>query len=253
MVFGVRFYIINIRGGDVLILESHIKVDTQEVSTDYRRSFIHLIKEAYKATEYEGLVLSEERLPKPYTFSVVFKGTRDITSERITFSGDLVFRFSTAIPMMIGYLYNYLKSKSFVSLFGSRVLEKRFNLPMESKIPSEKVEFKILGAAVFSKEGGKLVTSLDEDIEEALNHALQVKMNYARKLLKDIPAFLPVKVLGKALKYTRVRHYGGMLDAFRGHLLLEGDKQVLDFLAKSGIGVRTGQGFGMVKVVRGWS
>ena len=235
-----------------MVLEVYLKISTQAVSSDYRRSFMHLIKEASKGTEYEDIVLSEERVPKPYTFSVVFNDVKSITSERIDFSGELAFRFSSAIFPMVGYLYNYMKSQSFISIFGSEILEKRFNLVQNKRISSRKVEFKILGAAVFTKKNGDLINSPD-DLEESMNYSLQAKMEYLRKLSENVPAFSPIKVLGKAVKYTRVRHYGGMLDAFRGHLLLEGDPKVLEFAAQIGIGVRTGQGFGMVKVVREWS
>lgn len=214
---------------------------------------MHVIKEAFRGTEYEDIVLSEERIPKPYTFSVVFGNVKSITSERIEFSGELVFKFSTVIPPMVGHLYNHLKSRNFSYIFGSEILEKRFDLPSSKKISSEKVEYKILGAAVFTKKDGVSLDSLDESFEESINHILEVRMNYVKSFSKDIPAFSPIRVLGKALKYTRVRHYGGMLDAFRGYLLLEGKPDVLEFIAQAGIGVRTGQGFGMVKVVREWN
>ncbi len=235
-----------------MILEACLKISTQTVSSDYRRSFIHSIKEAFKNTEYRGIVLSEERAFKPYTFSVVFKSVKNITSEQIDFSGELAFRFSSIIFPMTGYLYNYMKSQNFVTIFGSEILEKRFKLVQNKRISSRKVEFKILGAAVFTKKNGGMI-NLPDDLEESMNYSLQAKMEYLRKLSENVPAFSPIKVLGKAVKYTRVRHYGGMLDAFRGHLLLEGDPKVLEFAAQVGIGVRTGQGFGMVKVVREWS
>ncbi len=53
-----------------------------------------------------------------------------------------------------------------------------------------------------------------------------------------------------SIKETVVKHYGAYLRGFRGFFWLEGDEEILQFVYDFGLGVRIGQGFGMIEVIK---
>lgn len=231
------------------------KDNSQEVfPVDYRRIFMSVLKRVYEGTPFEEIVLSHDRIPKPYVFSVGFRRIKEISGDSIMFESPVFFNFSSSIPQMIGYLYNHIdRIKSFFK--GTEIL---VDLPIPKMITSEKVNFKILGSAVLtrSEKDRYYLNPEDDDFEEALNHSLKVRLD----LLKDIfekfgvkaPGFKPVNIVSKDLKKVPVKHYVGVLEAFSGTITLSGNPNILNFLYENGLGVRTGQGFGMLKVVKEW-
>ena len=56
------------------------------------------------------------------------------------------------------------------------------------------------------------------------------------------------KFVAENLREEFIRHYGGYLRGFIGTFKLEADFEILDFVYKYGMGLRTGQGFGYLEV-----
>jgi len=224
--------------------------------SDYRRLFISLIKSIYRNSPFEDMVFSHERIPKPYVFSVGFKKIKSVSSESISFEPPIYFNFSSRIPQMISYVYNYFKSNS--GIFGQNEVFTEISLPAPEIITSDTVTFKILGSAVLTRANTEeyYVEPEDEDFEDSLNYSLKVKMellgNYYGRFGIKSPQFAPMKVADKSLKRTLVKHYDGFIEAFSGTLTLSSTPEMLNFVYDCGLGVRTGQGFGMVKVVKKW-
>jgi len=222
---------------------------------DYRRIFMSLLKQVYKRTPFEEIVNSHDRIPKPYVFSVGFNKIKDISGDSIIFESPIFFNFSSSIPQMVGYLYNYIVSQDSI-MNGLKVAG--VDLPVPKIITSKTVTFKIMGSAVLTRaeKDRYYVLPEDNDFEEALNHSIQVRLNLSRELFETfgvrIPNFKPVKVVNKNLRKVPAKHYGGYIEAFSGTITLDGDPDVLSFLHENGLGVRTGQGVGMLKVVREW-
>ncbi|MCD6552067.1 CRISPR-associated endoribonuclease Cas6 [Thermotoga sp.] len=222
---------------------------------DYRRIFMSLLKQAYECTPFEEIVNSHDRIPKPYVFSVGFNRIKEISGDSIIFESPVFFNFSSSIPQMVGYLYNYIISQTSI-VNGSKVAG--VNLPVPKVITSKTVTFKIMGSAVLTRSETEryYVSPEDDDFEEALNYSLQVRLNllkgFFEKFSVKVPDFKPVRVVNKNLKKVPVKHYGGYIEAFSGTITLDGSPDILNFLYENGMGVRTGQGFGMLKVVKEW-
>ncbi|WP_334100722.1 CRISPR-associated endoribonuclease Cas6 [Thermotoga petrophila] len=221
---------------------------------DYRRIFMSVLKRVYEGTPFEEIVLSHDRVPKPYVFSVGFKRIKEISGDSIMFESPVFFNFSSSIPQMVGYMYNHLgRIKSFF-----KDAEISVDLPVPITITSEIVTFKILGSAVLTRPETEkyYVNPEDDDFEEALNHSLKVRLDLLKDLLEKfgvkVPKFEPVSIVNKNLKKVPVKHYGGFIEAFSGTVTLSGNPDILNFLYENGLGVRTGQGFGMLKVVKEW-
>jgi len=237
-----------------LILNAKIFIERGKIPSDYRRYFISLLKAAFQGTEFEDIVLSRERIPKPYTFSVGFSRIVRQNIDSLEFESPVFFNFSTPIHTMIAHLYNHVKNLP--TLFSKEVKEIQIHLPPPVTIKSREMVFKIMGCAVLTRnyrEGEVYVHPEDDDFEEAFNHSLKIRLEYFREKFSHFghfPKFSLVKVLTKNLEKTVIKHYGGVLEGFRGTLKLQGDPKILNFLVEAGIGIRTGQGFGMVKVVK---
>lgn len=229
---------------------------TRQFPADYRRFFMSLIKSAFTETPFEDIVTSHERLPKPYTFSVGFHNLKSVNAEIVEYEGPMYFNFSSPIPQMVGYLYNYLRGDP-SGFFKGASLD--MELPPHEVIKSRVVSFKILGSAVLTRANFEsyFVKPEDPDFEEALNHSLKVRIEHLKELLREFglrePSFSPVAVVEKNLKPVVVKHYDGFVNAFTGTITLQGEPDVLNFIRDCGLGVRTGQGFGMVRVVKQWT
>ncbi len=232
-------------------ISSEIFLRADEIASDYRRHFIHFLKECFKNTEFENIVLEGDGLPKPYTFSVGFFRILSISSETIRFENPLFFDFSTALDTMISHIYNCLRKLPGSKLLGKTVENVRMNLPVPVKISEDVVKFKSIGHMVLTKRGNE-VPKTKEEIEDALNHSLAFKIKAFREfgIGVNLPEMCKIRVLDHDLKESLVRHYGGFVKAFRGILELSSSPEVLQFLHEAGVGFRTGQGFGMVKVVK---
>ena len=67
------------------------------------------------------------------------------------------------------------------------------------------------------------------------------------KILKLSPVIS--KNFETSIKETIVKHYEGFVRGFRGVFWLEGEPEILQFIYDCGLGVRTGQGFGLLEIL----
>jgi len=232
----------------------YFRQPTNVIPSDYRRGFISLLKMIYKDTEFSDIVISDNRKFKPYVFSVGFNKILRINSMQIEFSGPLHFNFSSGLHTMIGHLYNRIKNIK--ALLGNEIEEIKANLPPPVTFSSSTASFKTLGVAVLTRKNREnpFVLPGDPDFLDAINHYLKVKMESLSDVCFrfgiKVPPFKPVRIINSSLHSTRVRHYDGFIQGFRGIITLHGYPEVLYFIHEFGLGVRTSQGFGMVKVVK---
>ena len=232
-------------------LNADLFLNTNQISADYRRIFIHILKETFKGSEYETLVLQDDlRLAKPYTFSIGFSKIVTITSEKIMFQSPIYFDFSTPIHPMLSHLYNYLQVLEGKSVGPLRIDRVELFLPVPRKVHSQIVTLRTVGHMV-------LPVKEENDYEEAIKFSLKVKRKVLQDFFNEYVTFSEgdledLRVLDVNLKSYLVKHYGGFVRTFRGTITLSAPKNVLNFILESGLGIRTGQGFGTVKVVREW-
>ena len=233
-------------------LNASFFLNVTEFSADYRRIFIHVLKEAFKGTEFEPLVLNEKRISKPYTFSVGFSKIKKVSSEKIIFKNPVYFDFSTPLHTMIAHLYNYIFSLNKRDIADLKITQLSLFLPPPRGITSSTVTFKTVGHMVLPKKEDK-----DMDFEESVKFSLLAKLKVLHEMF---PSFVRIsedeinllRILSHKLESSRVRHYGGFIATCRGYITISAPPSVLNFILETGLGIRTGQGFGMVKVVREW-
>lgn len=224
-------------------------------------------------------------ITKPFSFCVLMPKNRQIRREKFSVDNDFyvedtVFYFdendhlsmilSSWDPKNLINLYNGLLSlKTFPFNNEINMQIERILLINEKKIEKETVSFKTLSPVLIEDKNDKpilpdclesLVTtgSMESNnrFEEHFNavHDRILKDLRGRGLKREIK-FLPEKIKKQVVKHTLkgFREKTGKpfmtLTCFEGFFKLAGDPEDLQMLYQIGIGLRTGQGFGMVEVV----
>ncbi len=244
---------------------------------DYRNYFMSFLKSVFtKAGVLESFY--EEKRTKPFVFSVWLGDKFEIEGERIH-SGDRIYLlFSTGEPSILTYFYNgviSIKERNENILLGRTKLQiKNITLQPLRRIKDKKILCKTKGISVLtnpeaSARNFKNWYIIPTDDIELFNKVLKKRTNerYERirgkkgnfgielKPLTDDEFFILKSLqkerrnFEKPINETIVKHYGAYLRGFRGFFFLERDKEILQFVYDYGLGVRTGQGFGMIELL----
>ncbi|BCB96816.1 CRISPR-associated endoribonuclease Cas6 [Dissulfurispira thermophila] len=248
----------------------------------YRHRFMSLIKESlsisdavYKESLYPVRNSEKSKIPKPFCFSVSMPSGRTTKKEKIIIDEgveieDAVFHFpqNSSLSFYISSydyefmvcLYNgLLEIKDFD--FGNGItlkLERVFMLN-EGKIKMDEVIFRTNSPILIEDKEGHPILPSASKIEHFNEHINAIH----NRILKDIRGeglkremeFEPLKIRKQVVKHTLkgFREKTGKpymtLTCFEGCFRLKGDPRDLQMLYQIGIGLRTGQGFGMVEVV----
>ncbi len=263
-----------------------LKIDffTGKLPVIYRHRFMALIKEAlnesdssYRERLYPDKNSVHSKVAKPFCFNVSMPSGRTAKKENIIIDEDveiedtvfhfpdnnrLFFYISSSDFEFITNLYNgLLKIKEFK--FNDEItlkLGKAFLLN-EKKIEGDEVVLKTNAPILIEDKVGKPMLPFADSLQAFNNHFNAIH----DRILKDIRGeglyreieFIPVnpvKLKKQVVKHTLkgFREKTGKpfmtLTCFEGCFKLKGDQRDLQMLYQIGIGLRTGQGFGMVEI-----
>ncbi|NWF52836.1 MAG: CRISPR-associated endoribonuclease Cas6 [Nitrospirae bacterium] len=250
----------------------------------YRHRFMALIKEAleksdadYKESLYPDKNSEHSKVAKPFCFSVSMPSGKTAKKEKIVIDEgveieDTVFYFpqgkslsfyvSSCDYQFMMCLYNgLLEIKAFDFGNGITLRLDRVFMLNEKKINGDEVVFKTNSPILIEDKDGKPLLPADSEISKSIFnehfnaiHDRIVKDIRGEGLYRDME-FVPVKLKKQVVKHTLkgFREKTGKpymtLTCFEGCFKLKGDPRDLQMLYQIGIGLRTGQGFGMVEVV----
>ncbi|WP_338834065.1 hypothetical protein MHLNE_04350 [Moorella humiferrea] len=219
---------------------------------DFRRYFISLLKQVLDGTEVAERFSVEQPGFSPYVFSVSFKRLVDWDKEkqRFTVLPPVLMEISTGIPSVMTAIANGV-----LRLYGKPVVlglkVDAFSVLPLTLLTNEMAVFKIKGHAVLRGKDGylDLSESTTAEIEEAINAHLFKRLEFLSSIYVPSGAVSPVSVVSELSSYRKgvCAHYGGMITTVQGRMALQGSPASLQFLYDFGIGVRTGQGFGMLE------
>lgn len=230
-----------------------------------------------------------KEITKPFTFCVQMPKNRQIRKEKFSVDidfhvEDTVFYFdenehlsmilSTCDPKNLINIYNGLLSLETFQFNDEIILHiDRFFLMNEKKIDSDTVMFKTLSPILIEDKNDRPILPIciiNRDMVSFGNFVDTDESNFEfhfnavhDRILKDIRGrglkreikFLPGKLKKQVVKHTlkgfreKTRKPYMTLTCFEGSFKLIGDPEDLQILYSIGIGLRTGQGFGMVEVV----
>jgi CRISPR-associated endoribonuclease Cas6 len=247
------------------ILESKENIN---LYLDYRRYFISFIKKVFKSTNLFKEIYNEKTY-KPFVFSTYFENNFKIenSNKTINASNRVSFLFSSGDPVIITNFYNGLITlkntlkNQFLSIGNLSLQIKSVKLLNYKKINSNKVIFRTLGICVFTnpeanKKEFQNFYILPSDNIEKFNEILLKTTNDKYNFLMNNSNFYRIKLNliqkdgEESIKEVLVKHYDGYIRGFRGTFELQGDKEILQFVYDYGLGVRTGQGFGLLEIVK---
>jgi CRISPR-associated endoribonuclease Cas6 len=256
-----------------------ITFHTERLPIIYRHRFMALIKEALaiSSLEYKSFLYPEKdseisKRTKPFSFAVLLPKDKKITRGKIKIDEDyeiedvifeipneskLSFVVSSPDYFFIIGLYNgLLKIKEFpidsetnIKLYGKQIMR-------EKEITENEVIFRTLSPILIEDKNEKPVLPWDEKFYECFNETQS-------RILKDIRGYglrsdviiEPIKIRKSVIKhYIRwFRKETGkpymVLTCFEGIFKMKGEVDDLRDLYVSGVGLRTGQGFGLIEPV----
>jgi CRISPR-associated endoribonuclease Cas6 len=251
----------------------------------YRHRFMALIKEALKKSDagykdqlYPKKDSEHSKIVKPFSFSIALPPGRTTKKEKFFVDNgheieDTVFYFpqnsylsfyisSSDYQFMVNMYNGLLEIKEFDFSNDIKLKINRVFMLNEKKISGDEVVFKTNAPILIEDKNGKPVLP----IADSLSPIAYFNDNFNAihdRILKDIRGeglykdmeFIPVALKKQVVKHTLkgFREKTGKpymtLTCFEGSFKLKGDSRDLQMLYQMGIGLRTGQGFGMVEVI----
>jgi CRISPR-associated endoribonuclease Cas6 len=222
------------------------------VDVDYRKRFISLLKKVFGEEEFR------KPTTRPYTFAVFFGREAKIDGTKITGVKFINLRFSSGDSVAVARFYNgilKLKKGGYVHSIGTGKF--RIEHVKEEKEKQPKGIFKTLSPVIVERMGfselknpaERYVVPSEEGFTESLleNILRRYGALTGRKLEVSKFSFESVNIEEKLVK-----HYRGILKGFIGRFKIITDSQeLINFIYRYGIGMRTGQGFGYLEVEDG--
>ncbi|MFN4226541.1 MAG: CRISPR-associated endoribonuclease Cas6 [Candidatus Ratteibacteria bacterium] len=240
---------------------------TSQTETDLkentRSSIISFIKKTFETSNrpfYNSLF--EFKKTKPYVFSPYFG--EEFEKKKIGKTISIIF--SSGDFSVISYFWNGLLTlkenrNDFITINGHRFQLDNVSLLPNKKIKDNQVIFRTIGISILTDPEERAddfknwyIIPEEENIER-FNEVLRKRTEERLKYLKNINKRINLKFsfLDKnSIIETVIPHYNGYVRGFRGKFILEGEPEILQFLYDYGFGVRTGQGFGLLEIVKGY-
>jgi CRISPR-associated endoribonuclease Cas6 len=224
-----------------------------EIPIDFRRHFISFVKSILSDTPFFHRFEMDKPGYSPYVFGVSFNRVIEKSGESksLIVKPPIIMTFSTGLFNLLAEACNgAIELKQKPTILGLYLTD--VNLRSFRKIRDEKACFRLVGHAVFRGESKYIDASDLEGIEESINTHLQNRIAFFGQQYGDqFPSIIKkIKLVNHYhLRKSVCRHYGGQLTTVQGNLTLAGEPELLQFIYDFGIGVRTGQGFGLTEVV----
>lgn len=230
------------------------ELENKDISIQYRKSILSFFKKSlseYDNEIYEKLYHAKDPIMKPYTFSVFFKDSEFKENRIIVNSKQMELNISIAdyeIAVILYNAFNHQRNKIFHLEHNSMTL-KNIVLIQEKQINTEEIAIKFMSPLIvrqrenekdyyFSVEGKKFLETLKINIKEQLKLT-----NYSMDIVDSIKL---EKINGRK---TVVKFYEKQMEGSIGTFKLFGNKELLNFLYRAGIGSRRSSGFGMFEII----
>ena len=225
------------------------------IPLDFRRHFISLMKTFLQDSPIYSHFTSRQPGYSPYVFSTGFNKiiAIDVDEGKMNIQPPIYMTISSGFYEVITEIINAaIKMRDKPVILGLKIRRVEM-LPMK-RTRAPEAEFRICGHAVFRGTEEYLDGSDVQLLEESINQHMINKFLFFHDLpltMQEEYSLSPVRVLDNSNYRKGVcHHYGGPLTTLQGRMHLQADPKSMQFLYDFGIGVRSGQGFGLLEVVR---
>lgn len=235
-------------------LKLFFTMENTEIPIQYRNiilSFFKFSLAQYNEEYYKKFYNENDNIIKPYTFSVYFKKPK-ISSETIVVE-DKTFQLNISVEdyETTIILYNALnrqKNKKFPINKNSWTLQ-NIVMQMEKEINSDSITVKFQSPlCVRSRENGKDYyysfghSEFEDILKVNIKHQLKIT-NMPEDIVNNF------KITPIDAKKVVIKFYEKQIECSTGVFNMVGDKELLTYLYKAGIGSRHSAGFGMFQVI----
>ena len=225
------------------------------IPLDFRRHFISLLKTILAKSEHLSRFQDTNPGYSPYAFSINFSKILNInrTDTTMTIQPPVYVTLSTGIfDVMTAICNGAINLQGKETILGLKV--DRVNLLPLRKINADSIEFRILGHATLRGKEDYVDGKDLQEVEESINTHMFTRFKFfAQQYALDYDSKILCPVSVKNIEYLRKGvcfHYGGLITTLQGRIHLASEPATLQFLYDFGLGTRTGQGFGLLEVVR---
>jgi len=193
---------------------------------------------------------------KNFCSSIFFGKTFKINNDFIEADSSIILYFSTGRFDAYSYFVNgcidFINQQKNILLHDNqKLMIKRLDpLPSET-IRSKEVKIKTMSPFILQNPKADrkdfrsfYVTAEHDCFESVLNEVTEKRMAYLGE-----KGFSSIRIKTKKSKIDQIPHYKGYVRATRGEFELESSIETLQFLYDYGIGTRTGQLFGMFRIL----
>jgi len=248
----------------------------------YRHRFIALIKEAlsisdldYKNSIYPDEGSEKSKKAKPFCFAVSISGKREAKKERFSLSENIeinetvfhldknsrvLFYISSPDYYFIMNLYNGLLKIDSFNIEGKSIIKlDKILMAKENRIKRQEVIFNTLSPILIENKSGKPLLPTKDELEIFNREMNAIQTRIIKDLrgdgLKDDLKFEPIQIKKQIVKHTlrgfreKTNKPFMTLTCTEGVFKLKGHPEDLNFIYQTGLGLRTGQGFGMLEVI----
>lgn len=240
-------------------IKIEMETEFEELPIDYRGKFLSYLKSAI--TDYNldlfNLLYENGSQIKNFCFSVYFVPDVDIGNDGIRlYSKRLVILITSPDILMGIHLTNAFMPRRYIWFplgdYNNRLRVLTINKVQEKTIITDNIRFKILSPIVIRdhnrEENKDWYYTFEDDGFEAIwkrNLLAELGDRFGRNVDRDIGALQiwPIKI-----KKTVVKNYGIYLPCTLGSFALGGEKYLLEYIYKAGIGSKRSMGFGCVDI-----
>lgn len=232
----------------------YFDLENENISIQYRKSILSFIKKSiqeYNEEEYKKFYNQKDNIIKPFTFAAFFRDSKFEGDNILVKSKTAELNFSANdynTGVIFYNAFNHQKNQKFSLNNNSMTLRKIILLP-EKKVNDEQVNIKFLSPLVVREridEKDFYYSFKDDKFLEILKLNVKIQLQIS-DLSEDIVNSLKLEPI--QARKTIIKFYEKQIETSIGSFKLSGDKQLIEYLYKTGFGSKHSAGFGMFEIM----
>lgn len=237
-------------------LKMTFRLKKPELDIEYRRMFLSLLKNAFQQASQEVFdrLYGNGTAMKPFTFGVFLTKPQFKDNIILLDSPDITLNFSTPLTELGIYFYNSMirrarRFEGYPLSNGNDMILTRVALIEEKQVTGNEAVFRTLSPFLIrihnkeTNEDGYLAKQ-DEWFGREIENNCGIMLKELTGKEESVQ-FTPVAI-GNPIP---IRHFGILVEGNTGIFKLTGNREMLEFIYKAGIGSRRSEGFGMLDIV----
>lgn len=236
-------------------LKLYFELENEKFPIQYRKNILSFIKKSlseYSDEYYKRLYDGNKPIIKPFTFSVFFQKP-EIQEEQIILSSKS-FELNMAIQdyeiaVALYNSFNHQKQKKFSLNSNSWKLTNIAMLP-EKSINSENINIKFQSPLVARNRQEQKDYYYSYTNPEKFLETLKINIKEELKITNIPPEIAETfEITPIQPKKVIIKFYEKKIETSTGIFNIKGDKALLDYLYKAGLGSKRSAGFGMFQII----